>query len=84
LTGNKVSQPRSNVALHSKKARSFVDGNWKLVDFSYSITKTNKSSELYNLLDDQTESNDLAIKEPERLKSLKKKLDQITNQGDSK
>ena len=80
LIGNKVSQPRSNVALHSKKARSFVDGNWKLVDFSYSITKTNKRYELYNLLEDPAESNDLTEKEPERLKALKKKLDQITNQ----
>jgi len=84
LIGNKVSQSRSDVALHSKKARSFVDGNWKIVDFSYSSKKTDKSPELYNLLDDPSESNDLAIKEPERLNALKNKLDQITNQGYSK
>lgn len=82
---NKDSTPvRTNVALHSKKARSFVDGNWKLVDFSYSLNNPIDKCELYNLAEDPTESNDLASKEPERLNLIRKKLRGIIEKGSSK
>jgi arylsulfatase A-like enzyme len=84
LIGNKVSYPRSNVALHSKKARSFVDGNWKLVDYSYASTDKKNVQELYNLSKDPSESNDLSEQEPERLNLMIEKLRQINNLGRSR
>lgn len=44
-------------------------GNWKLIEFYESGT-----TELYNLLDDISETNDLSSKYPEKVISLKEKL----------
>jgi arylsulfatase A-like enzyme len=84
LIGEKVSQPHTNVVLHSRRARSFIDGNWKLVDFSYAINEPVERYELYNLAEDPAESNDLAGEEPERLNLPRQKLMQISEQGNSK
>lgn len=83
LNGDEVSQPRKSVALHSSKARSFVKGNWKLVDFSYSV-KGEEVYELYNLKRDPTESNNLAVSNPEKLDEMRKKLKQIVDAGRSR
>jgi len=84
LTGGKVSKPRTNVVLYSRPARSFVDGNWKLVDFSYSVREPREHYELYNLAEDPAESNDLAGDDPERLNLMRKKLKQISELGNSR
>ncbi len=77
LTGEKVDQPRMSVALHSSRARSFVDGDWKVVDYSYRVTNPQDQYELYNLLEDPAESLNLASSNPEKLHSMRKTLKQI-------
>jgi len=77
LTGEKVEHPRQSVALHSSRARSFIDGDWKLVDYSYRVTNPEDKYELYNLHEDPAESVDLATSNPEQLNSMRTKLKQI-------
>ncbi len=79
LTGEKVEQPRRSVALHSSRARSFIDGDWKLVDFSYRVTEPQEKYELYNLREDPAESENLASSNPEQLNSMRNKLKQIVD-----
>jgi len=79
LTGEKVEQPRRSVALHSSRARSFVDGDWKLVDYSYRVTEPQEKYELYNLREDPAESENLASSNPEQLNSMRNKLKQIVD-----
>lgn len=76
-----VRQSRTNVALHSWGARSFVDGDWKLVDYSYSVKNKQDKFELYNLAQDPSEAENLALKNPKRLNLMRKKLRQITKEG---
>ena len=75
--------PRTKVALFSKKARSFVDGNWKLVDYSYAVKKTKETFELFNLAEDPGEENDLSTKEPKQLSLMRKNLKKIVDAGKS-
>jgi len=77
LTGDKVEQPRRSVALHSSRARSFIDGDWKLVDYSYRVNEPQEKYELYNLKEDPAEANDRASLDPEQLKSMRIKLKKI-------
>jgi len=77
LTGEKVEQSRHSVALHSSRARSFIDGDWKLVDYSYRVTNPEDKYELYNLPEDPAKSVDLATSNPEQLNSMRTKLKQI-------
>ena len=81
LNNNKVSEPRTNVALFSKRARSYVDGNWKLVDFSYGVENPKDKYELFNLAVDPAEANDLATKEPKQLALMREKLRQISEES---
>ncbi len=76
LTGEKVKKSRTDAVLRSKKALSFVDGYWKLIDYSYGI-KPQKVVELYNLKNDPSELNDLSKRKPDKLKDLRSKLAQI-------
>ena len=83
LNGDKVTRPRTSVALHSSEARSFVDGEWKLIDFSYSL-KSKNEYELYNLTEDPSESNNLAALNPRKLDEMREKLKQIVDAGRSR
>ncbi|WP_168432992.1 sulfatase family protein [Pontiella sulfatireligans] len=83
LTGEQVDQPRTNVALHSGKARCYVEGDWKVIDFNYG-RKPKKKVELYNLRNDPAELKNLAKSNPERLKAMQDKLRQISKQGRSR
>jgi len=83
LNGDKVTRPRTSVALHSSKARSFVDGDWKLIDFSYSL-KSKNEYELYNLTEDPSESNNLAASNSKKLDEMREKLKQIVDAGRSR
>ena len=83
LTGEKVEQPRRNAALHSSRARSFVDGNWKLVDFSYLAEPLDKF-ELYNLHEDPAESTNRASSNPEQLNYMRNALKQIVDRDRSR
>ena len=74
----KVAQPRTNAVLHAKRARSFVDGNWKLVDFSYSIQNPKEKFELYNLAEDPAEAVDLSAKNPEKVTIMREMLSDIS------
>jgi len=83
LNNDKVDVPRTKVALFSKKARSFVDRNWKLVDYSYAVKKTKETFELFNLAEDPGEENDLSTKEPKQLSLMRKNLKKIVDAGKS-
>ncbi len=76
LNGDKVKEQRSNAVLRSKKALSFIDGNWKLIDYSYGV-KPQDLYELYNLKDDPSELEDLSMDNPEKLNVLRRKLAEI-------
>jgi arylsulfatase A len=84
LIGNDVKQPRTDIALFVKKGISFIDGDWKLVDYSYAATDKKDVQELYNLSKDPSESNNLSEQEPERLKLMIEKLRQINTMGRSR
>ena len=81
LTGDKVKQPRRSVALHSRRARSYVDGYWKIVDHSYRVNNPEDKYELYNLREDPAESVDLASSNPEQLNSMREALKKIVESG---
>lgn len=83
LNNDKVDVPRTKVALFSKKARSFVDGNWKLVDYSYAVKNPKEIFELFNLAEDPGEENDLKTKEPKQLSLMIKNLKKIVDAGKS-
>ncbi len=55
---------RAPIHLLFAKDRGLRDGDWKLVSFQ------SEAWELYNVLQDRTELNDLAAKEPERLAKM--------------
>ena len=76
LNGDKLKNQRTDVVLRSKKALSFIDGDWKLVDYSYGV-KPQEVYELYNLKDDPGELKDLSKDNPEKLKEIKGLLDEI-------
>lgn len=78
LLGHDVKQHRTDIALF-RKGISFIDGDWKLVDFSYASEDKKNVQELYNLRRDPSESNDLSEQEPERLILMVEKLRQIHN-----
>jgi arylsulfatase A-like enzyme len=84
LTGEKVELPRTSVALHSSRARSFVDGDWKLVDHSYRVRDPQDAYELYNLQEDPAESENLASSNPEKLEAMRKALKEIVEQDRSR
>lgn len=83
LTGEKVRRPRRSVALHSSRARSFVDGDWKLVDFSYLAEPLDKF-ELYNLHEDPAESIDQASSNSKQLNHMRNALKQIVERERSR
>lgn len=80
LTGEVVTNPRTFTVMHSRPGRSFIDGDWKLVDFSYRRSPVD-SVELFNLREDPYESIDLSKAEPERLNAMRDKLKEIS-EGD--
>jgi arylsulfatase A-like enzyme len=80
LTGEEVADPRTFTIMHSRRARSFIDGDWKLIDFSYRRSPVD-SVELFNLREDPNESTDLSEAEPERLNAMRNKLKEIS-EGD--
>lgn len=84
LIGNDVKKARTDIALFVKKGISFIDGDWKLVDYSYASENKKNVQELYNLSKDPSESNDLSEHEPERLNLMIEKLRQINNLGRSR
>jgi arylsulfatase A-like enzyme len=83
LTGEEVENPRRSVALHSSRARSFVDGVWKLVDYSYRVNPMDQY-ELYNLIEDPAESTDLALSNPEQLNTMRNALKTIVEADGSR
>jgi arylsulfatase A-like enzyme len=84
LTGASVDHPRQHVALLSRQAHSYVQGDWKLIDFSYSRLEPQEKAELYNLKDDPTESNDLSNSEQDVMEGLQKNLKSIVEEGRSR
>ena len=54
LTGENVKGQRQNAVLLSNKGLSFIEGDWKLIDFNYSKINPQQKVELYNLSEDQT------------------------------
>ena len=46
LNGNKVDEQRQNAVLLSGAAYSFIEGDWKLIDFSYSVRNPQEKSEV--------------------------------------
>jgi len=84
LTGENVKEQRKNVALLSSRAHSFVEGDWKLIDFSYSRQNPQPMVELYNLREDPAESKDLSSSNQDMLKSMRNKLRQIVEEGRSR
>lgn len=54
------------------------DGDWKLIDFYWK-----KGTELYNLAEDPGEKNNLAEKNPEKVKELKAKLEALRKDTDA-
>jgi arylsulfatase A-like enzyme len=74
LTGEKVAQPRRSVALHSSRARSYVDGDWKIVDYSYRVSNPEDKYELYNLREDPAEADDLVSSNPEQGNAMREAL----------
>lgn len=84
LTGENVKEQRKNAVLLSKKGLSFVEGDWKLIDFNYSKINPQQKVELYNLSEDPSESNDLSSSNTENLKSMRIKLNRIVAEGRSR
>jgi len=84
LIGKEVTQARTNIALFAKKGTSFIEGDWKLVDYSYAAGNKKDVQELYNLSNDPSESNDLSEQEPEQLNSMIEKLRQNNDLGRSR
>lgn len=83
LNGEQVSNKRRSVALHSSRARSYVSGDWKLVDFSYGKNAQEKF-ELYNLKSDPKESTDLSTTHSKKLSELKNELKLLVDAGYSR
>ncbi|MEM1359605.1 MAG: sulfatase, partial [Bacteroidota bacterium] len=68
LTGEKFGRPHQRL-FWKRDVRAVVrDGDWKLIRFG------DRPAELYYLLDDEREMNNLAAAHPERVKDLFKKL----------
>ena len=84
LTGKKVNEPRQNAVLLSGAAYSFIEGDWKLIDFSYSVRHPQEKFELYNIREDPGELKDLSVTNPETLNLMRQKLKQIINNGRSR
>ena len=55
-----------------KPGAAILQGDWKLIEF-YESGK----SELYNIADDISETNDLSSEQPEKVSSLKKRLQEL-------
>ena len=68
LTGKQLKRPQPIFWEHEGN-RAIRDGKWKLV------AKENKAWEMYDIEADRTEMNDLAAKQPEKVKELSAKWD---------
>jgi len=68
LTGKKEGRPHQTLCWRENITAAIRDGDWKLIRFP------DKPAELYNLAEDISETNDLAAKEPEKVKELYGKL----------
>ncbi len=68
LTGENTGRPHQTLFWREEVIAAVRDGDWKLLRFP------DKPAQLYNLANDVSESDDLALKEPEILKSLYSKL----------
>ncbi|VAX27062.1 Arylsulfatase [hydrothermal vent metagenome] len=68
LLGNKKERPHKTLFWRENITAAVRDGDWKLIRFP------DKPAELYNLSQDISEVNDLAAREPEKVKELYGKL----------
>ncbi|MFT6810795.1 MAG: hypothetical protein ACJA01_004040 [Saprospiraceae bacterium] len=71
LTAENVKEQRQNAVLLSNKGLSFVEKDWKLIDFNYSKINPQQKVELYNLSEAPSESIDLSSSNTENLKSMR-------------
>ena len=78
FTDKKVNNIRTDVALYSKKAISYINKNWKLI--KYNNEKTNKN-QLFNLRLDPFEKNNLIKKNPQQYKLMTVQLKKIIKNG---
>jgi hypothetical protein len=60
---------------------AFRVGEWKLIQNSRGVAGSKRKDRLYNLKEDPREENDLAAKEPERVKSMNGQLKTIIDKG---
>ncbi|MHC4911501.1 MAG: sulfatase-like hydrolase/transferase [Planctomycetota bacterium] len=60
---------------------SFRVGEWKLIQYSRGLSDSERKDELYNLEEDPHEENNLAAKEPERVKSMNTLLKTLIDKG---
>ncbi len=68
ITGKEKGRPHETLCWRENITAAVRDGDWKLIRFP------DKPAELYNLARDISETNDLAAKEPEKVKDLYGKL----------
>ena len=68
LTGNRADRPHQALYWKMETRGAIRDGDWKLLRFP------DRPAELYNLIDDPGEQNDLAAIHPERVSALFEKL----------
>lgn len=78
FTDKKVNNIRTDVALYSKKAISYINKNWKLI--KYNNEKTNKN-QLFNLRLDPFEKNNLIKKNPQQYNLMTLQLKKIIKNG---
>jgi len=64
--GKQRPEPEFFISGFSERFRMYRRGDWKLVKVN------NRDWELYNILEDATELNDLAKQKPEKVKELEK------------
>lgn len=69
---------------HNDSYRCFIEGDWKLIDFSYSVRNPQEKYELYNIRKDPGELTDLSATNPEMLNLMRQKLKQIIGNGRSR
>jgi len=74
--GEKREEPNYFLSGYTKKFRMFRSGNWKIV------RANNSNWELYNLLNDRTETKNLADSLPGKLIEIRNELDSIVPKSD--
>ncbi len=70
VLGSKTGQPHEQLVWRSGAYQAIQAGDWKL-----QVSGTQQQSWLYNLKDDPTEQNDLAISQPAKVAELQARLD---------